>query len=168
MGDEHPLSDDGRGIVCPGLESAAPSLAGEGSGTIHLRGANTTAGLDQGQFRASANSHVARFGSFSEAARECGLLSQASRMVADLEAELGVILLSFPTTQEIVVQLRQLPRGCEGRGPSKDGRPSTPYGATPGVSPGQALLPNGRRNRVLPERRAALSLSTIIGSFVAC
>jgi hypothetical protein len=36
MGDEHLLSDDGRGIVCPGLESAAPSLAGEGSGTIHL------------------------------------------------------------------------------------------------------------------------------------
>jgi hypothetical protein len=35
-------------------------------------------------------------------------------MVADLEAELGVILLSFPTTQEIVVQLHQRPRGCEG------------------------------------------------------
>ena len=68
-------------------ESAAPGLPGEGSGTIHLRRGNTTAGLDQGQFRASANSHVARFGSFSAAAGECGLLSQASRMVADLGAD---------------------------------------------------------------------------------
>jgi hypothetical protein len=94
MVDEHPLSDDGRGIPCRGLESAARGLPGEGSGTIDLRRANTTAGLDQGQFRASAYSRVARFGSFSAA----------------------VIELSFPTTQEIVVQLHQLPRGCEGRG----------------------------------------------------
>ena len=36
---------------------------------------------------------VARLGSFSAAARECGLSqSQASRVVADLEAELGVRL----------------------------------------------------------------------------
>jgi DNA-binding transcriptional LysR family regulator len=41
---------------------------------------------------------VARLGSFSAAARECGLSqSQASRIVADLEAELGVRLLSRTT-----------------------------------------------------------------------
>jgi len=41
---------------------------------------------------------VARLGSFSAAARECGLSqSQASRIVADLEAELGTRLLSRST-----------------------------------------------------------------------
>jgi DNA-binding transcriptional LysR family regulator len=45
---------------------------------------------------------VARLGSFSAAARECGLSqSQASRVVADLEAELGVRLLSR-TTRAVV------------------------------------------------------------------
>lgn len=45
---------------------------------------------------------VARLGSFSAAARECGLSqSQASRIVADLEAELGVRLLSR-TTRAVV------------------------------------------------------------------
>jgi DNA-binding transcriptional LysR family regulator len=45
---------------------------------------------------------VARLGSFSAAARECGLSqSQASRVVADLEAELGVKLLSR-TTRAVV------------------------------------------------------------------
>jgi len=43
-------------------------------------------------------SRVARLGSFSAAARECGLSqSQASRIVADLEVELGVRLLSRTT-----------------------------------------------------------------------
>ena len=47
-------------------------------------------------------SRVARLGSFSAAARECGLSqSQASRIVADLEAELGVRLLSR-TTRAVV------------------------------------------------------------------
>src|ERR1700732_3487272 len=47
-------------------------------------------------------SRVARRGSFSAAARECGLSqSQASRIVADLEAELGVKLLSR-TTRAVV------------------------------------------------------------------
>jgi DNA-binding transcriptional LysR family regulator len=41
---------------------------------------------------------VARLGSFSAAARECGLSqSQASRIVADLEADLGTRLLSRST-----------------------------------------------------------------------
>src|SRR5580700_5947526 len=45
---------------------------------------------------------VARLGSFSAAARECGLSQpQASRIVADLEAELGVRLLSR-TTRAVV------------------------------------------------------------------
>jgi DNA-binding transcriptional LysR family regulator len=45
---------------------------------------------------------VARLGSFSAAARECGLSqSQASRAIADLEAELGVRLLSR-TTRAVV------------------------------------------------------------------
>ncbi len=45
---------------------------------------------------------VARLGSFSAAARECGLSqSQASRIVADLEAELGARLLSR-TTRAVV------------------------------------------------------------------
>jgi len=45
---------------------------------------------------------VARLGSFSAAARECGLSqSQASRIVADLEAELGIRLLSR-TTRAVV------------------------------------------------------------------
>lgn len=45
---------------------------------------------------------VARLGSFSAAARECGLSqSQASRIVAELEAELGVRLLSR-TTRAVV------------------------------------------------------------------
>ena len=45
---------------------------------------------------------VARLGSFSAAARECGLSqSQVSRIVADLEAELGVRLLSR-TTRTVV------------------------------------------------------------------
>lgn len=43
-------------------------------------------------------SRVARLGSFSSAARECGLSqSQASRIIADLETELGVRLLSRST-----------------------------------------------------------------------
>lgn len=47
-------------------------------------------------------SRVARLGSFSAAARECGLSqSQASRIIADLEAELGVRLLSR-TTRAVV------------------------------------------------------------------
>jgi DNA-binding transcriptional LysR family regulator len=47
-------------------------------------------------------SRVARLGSFSAAARECGLSqSQASRIVADLEAELGVRLLTR-TTRAVV------------------------------------------------------------------
>ncbi|HEY1926233.1 MAG TPA: LysR family transcriptional regulator [Caulobacteraceae bacterium] len=46
---------------------------------------------------------VARLGSFSAAARECGLSQpQASRVVADLEAELGVRLLSR-TTRAVVL-----------------------------------------------------------------
>ncbi|HEY2048933.1 MAG TPA: LysR family transcriptional regulator [Caulobacteraceae bacterium] len=46
---------------------------------------------------------VARLGSFSAAARECGLSQpQASRIVADLEAELGVRLLSR-TTRAVVL-----------------------------------------------------------------
>lgn len=46
---------------------------------------------------------VARLGSFSAAARECGLSqSQASRIVADLETELGVRLLSR-TTRAVVL-----------------------------------------------------------------
>lgn len=46
---------------------------------------------------------VARLGSFSAAARECGLSqSQASRIVADLEAELGVRLLTR-TTRAVVL-----------------------------------------------------------------
>ena len=41
---------------------------------------------------------VARLGSFSAAARECGLAqSQVSRMIADLEASLGARLLSRTT-----------------------------------------------------------------------
>ena len=45
---------------------------------------------------------VARLGSFSAAARECGLSqSQASRIIADLEAELGTRLLSR-TTRAVV------------------------------------------------------------------
>src|ERR1700719_3808034 len=41
---------------------------------------------------------VARLGSFSAAARECGLSqSQASRIIADLEADLGTRLLSRST-----------------------------------------------------------------------
>jgi DNA-binding transcriptional LysR family regulator len=47
-------------------------------------------------------SRVARLGSFSAAARECGLSqSQASRIVADLEADLGARLLSR-TTRAVV------------------------------------------------------------------
>ena len=47
-------------------------------------------------------SRVARLGSFSAAARECGLSqSQASRVIADLEAELGTRLLSR-TTRAVV------------------------------------------------------------------
>jgi DNA-binding transcriptional LysR family regulator len=47
-------------------------------------------------------SRVARLGSFSAAARECGLAqSQASRMIADLEAGLGTRLLSR-TTRAVV------------------------------------------------------------------
>jgi DNA-binding transcriptional LysR family regulator len=47
-------------------------------------------------------SRVARLGSFSAAARECGLSqSQASRIIADLEAELGTRLLSR-TTRAVV------------------------------------------------------------------
>src|ERR1700738_5421794 len=45
---------------------------------------------------------VARLGSFSAAARECGLSqSQASRLTADLEADLGARLLSR-TTRAVV------------------------------------------------------------------
>ncbi|MEN3336472.1 MAG: hypothetical protein V7647_148, partial [Acidobacteriota bacterium] len=45
---------------------------------------------------------VARLGSFSAAARECGLAqSQVSRMIADLEAELGARLLAR-TTRAVV------------------------------------------------------------------
>src|ERR1700732_2993329 len=47
-------------------------------------------------------SRVARRGSFSAAARECGLSqSQASRIIADLEADLGARLLSR-TTRAVV------------------------------------------------------------------
>jgi DNA-binding transcriptional LysR family regulator len=54
---------------------------------------------------------VARLGSFSAAARECGLSqSQASRIVADLESDLGARLLSR-TTRAVVptVTLRRGP-----------------------------------------------------------
>ena len=48
---------------------------------------------------------VARLGSFSAAARECGLSqSQASRIVAELEAELGVKLLSRTTRAVVPTQ----------------------------------------------------------------
>src|SRR6476660_24364 len=47
-------------------------------------------------------SRVARLGSFSAAARECGLSqSQASRIIADLEADLGTRLLTR-TTRAVV------------------------------------------------------------------
>jgi predicted SnoaL-like aldol condensation-catalyzing enzyme len=50
---------------------------------------------------------VARLGSFSAAARECGLSqSQASRLVADLEAEIGVRLLSR-TTRAVVPTIKE-------------------------------------------------------------
>ena len=168
MGDEHPLSDDGRDIACPGLESAAPGLAGEGSGTIHLRRGNTTAGLDQGQFRASAYSRVTRFRSFSADAGECGLLSQASGMVADLGADsVSYCFPSQPRRKSLCNCVNSL-ADARAAAHRKTGVLRRPMAPPPGSSPGQALLPNGRRNHVLPERRAALSLSTIIGSFVAC
>jgi DNA-binding transcriptional LysR family regulator len=48
---------------------------------------------------------VARLGSFSAAARECGLSqSQASRIIADLEAELGTRLLSRSTRAVVPTQ----------------------------------------------------------------
>ena len=49
---------------------------------------------------------VARLGSFSAAARECGLSqSQASRIIADLETDLGARLLSR-TTREVPAMRR--------------------------------------------------------------
>src|ERR1700730_15898718 len=50
---------------------------------------------------------VARLGSFSAAARECGLSqSQASRIIADLEADLGTRLLSRSTRVAVPTELR--------------------------------------------------------------
>ena len=49
---------------------------------------------------------VARLGSFSAAARECGLSqSQASRIIADLEADLGTRLLSRNTRAVVPTQM---------------------------------------------------------------
>lgn len=49
---------------------------------------------------------VARLGSFSAAARECGLSqSQASRIIADLEADLGTRLLSRSTRAVVPTEL---------------------------------------------------------------
>jgi DNA-binding transcriptional LysR family regulator len=64
-----------------------------------LRSADT---VIKDNFTLRLYSRVARLGSFSAAARECGLSqSQASRLIADLEAELGVRLLSR-TTRAVV------------------------------------------------------------------
>jgi DNA-binding transcriptional LysR family regulator len=58
--------------------------------------------LIKNNFALRLYTRVARLGSFSAAARECGLSqSQASRIVADLEADLGVRLLSR-TTRAVV------------------------------------------------------------------
>ena len=49
-------------------------------------------------FALRLHTRVARLGSFSAAARECGLSQpQASRIIADLEEELGIRLLSRTT-----------------------------------------------------------------------
>src|SRR6185503_436692 len=62
------------------------------------RGRLEPSDLIKDNFALRLYSRVARLGSFSAAARECGLSqSQASRIVADLEVELGVRLLSRTT-----------------------------------------------------------------------
>jgi DNA-binding transcriptional LysR family regulator len=63
---------------------------------------SSTSGRIKDVFALCLFSRVARLGSFSAAARECGLSqSQASRIIADLEADLGAQLLSR-TTRAVV------------------------------------------------------------------
>src|SRR3984957_18959675 len=121
---------------------------------------------------------VARLGSFSAAARECGLSqSQVSRIVADLEAELGVRLLSRTTravvpteagakflarTEPILAALEEaehsVREGGELRGMLRISMP-TSFGirdVIPRLSGFTALHPNLHINLLLEDRRQDL------------
>jgi len=83
---------------------------------------------------------VARLGSFSAAARECGLSqSQASRIVADLEADLGTRLLSRSTRAVVPTEAGARPGGSLGSAVSRQRHSCAAYIEVSG-SDG---LPNG-------------------------